>query len=102
MRLIIVLLPLTLSLALLAGCAPEPRTAPEVTLKLGGQFCESYADAVKSALMQVEGVKAVDLESTKGHAVVTGDPGAMKVGKLKDAVDGVKGEGWYCEATVVK
>lgn len=101
MRLAIVLA-LGIGFALLVGCSPEQASAPEVTLKLGGQFCESYADAITSALMQVEGVKAVDLESKKGHAVVTGDPEAMKAGQLKDAITGVKGEGWHCEATIVK
>ncbi len=72
-----------------------------VTLKLGGKFCDLYKDAVKAALLKVEGVRAVDFRSKKGHVVVTGKPGDMKPGRLKDAIDGVKGDGWYCEAKVV-
>lgn len=72
-----------------------------VTLKLGGKFCDLYKDAVKAALLKVEGVRAVDFRSKKGHVVVTGKPGSMKPGQLKDAIDGVKGNGWHCEAKVV-
>lgn len=73
----------------------------KVMLMLGGKFCEMYPDAVHTALKKVAGVKAVDLKSMKGHAVVTGD-GTMKPDQLTAAVNGVKGDGWHCTAEVMK
>lgn len=73
----------------------------KVMLMLGGKFCEMYPDAVQAALKKAAGVKAVDLKSMKGHAVVTGD-GAMKPDQLAAAVNGVKGDGWHCTAEVMK
>ena len=35
----------------------------------------------------------------RGSVVVTADA-SVKPGTLEDAVNGVKGEGWYCEAKV--
>lgn len=86
---------------LLMGCEPDMGGAPTVTLHLGGKFCEAYPDAITSALMKVEGVRTVDLTSKKGHVVVTGDPGKMMARTLRNAVNGVKGEGWHCEVDVV-
>lgn len=73
----------------------------KVMLMLGGKFCEMYPDAIQAALKKVAGVKAVDLKSMKGHAVVTGD-GTMKPDQLAAAVNGVKGDGWHCNAEVMK
>lgn len=73
----------------------------KVMLMLGGKFCEMYPDAIQAALKKVAGVKAVDLKSMKGHAVVTGD-GTMKPDQLAAAVNGVKGDGWHCKAEVMK
>lgn len=92
---------LAVLVGLLMGCELETAAEPKVTLQLGGKFCESYPDAIKTALMKVEGVQTVDLKSKKGHAVITGDPGTMKARSLKNAVNGVKGKGWHCEAEVV-
>lgn len=92
----------------LAGCVAFLFAAPptwaadqKVMLMLGGKFCEMYPDAIHTALKQVGGVKAVDLKSMKGHAVVTGD-GTMKPDQLAAAVNGVKGDGWHCKAEVMK
>ncbi|MDE3244066.1 MAG: cation transporter [Nitrospirota bacterium] len=73
----------------------------KVMLMLGGKFCEMYPDAIQAALKKVAGVKAVDLKSMKGHAVVTGD-GTMKPDQLAAAVTGVKGDGWHCKAEVMQ
>ncbi len=91
-----------LLLLLTLGCTQEPAGRPEVTLKLGGKFCEMYPDAITSALMTVDGVKRVDLRSKKGHAVVTGDPAVMRTRDVAQALDAVKGEGWHCEAEIVR
>lgn len=73
----------------------------KVTLMLGGKFCDLYTDAVQGALKKVAGVKAVDTKSMKGHAIVTGD-GSMKTNQLTAAVNAVKGDGWHCQAEVMK
>jgi len=73
----------------------------KVTLMLGGKFCDMYPDVVHAALKKVAGVKAVDLKSMKGHAVVTGD-GTVKPDQLTTAVNGLKGDGWSCKAEVMK
>ena len=44
---------------------------------------------------------SVDVQRKKGHAVVTGDPHRMKPHGLEEAVDELRGKGWYCDAEVV-
>ncbi len=73
----------------------------KVTLALGGKMCELYRPSVESALRKVQGVTAVDFKSVKGSVVVTAGP-MVKPAQLEDAVNGVKGEGWYCKAEVKK
>ncbi|HET6465218.1 MAG TPA: cation transporter [Nitrospiria bacterium] len=76
-----------------------------VTLMLGGQYCEFYPKQITDALMKVKGVKSVDLQSMKGHAVVEHD-GSVKEDQLLQAIKGVKGTKggveWYCDAEVMK
>lgn len=80
-----------------------PRSGGQkVTLMLGGKFCDSYPDEVQSALKQVPGVKAVDLKSMKGHAMVETEAGKVKPEQLASAINKVKGEGWHCTAEVMK
>ena len=74
----------------------------QVTLTLGGKFCEFYGGDVQTALMNVTGVKAVDLGSKRGHAVVTVEAGKATPAQLTAAVNAVKGDGWHCKAEVVK
>ena len=74
----------------------------KVTLMLGGKFCEAYLGDVAAALAKRSGVKAVDLKSMKGHAVVTVESGKVKPEQLATAVNGVKGESWYCRGEVMK
>ncbi len=91
-------------MALVTGCVSwvEAETERTVMLMLGGQYCDLYLGNVESALKKIAGVKAVDLKSMKGHAVVTleGDKATTK--QLAEAVNGVKGEGWHCSAQVMK
>ncbi len=95
-------LALLLLIMLSAACGSGSVAGPEVTIKLGGKFCGMYPDALTSALRQVDGVEAVDLESKKGYAIVTGKAGAMSLADLEEAVNGVQGEGWRCEAERVE
>ena len=73
----------------------------KVTLALGGKMCDLYRPSVESALRKVQGVTAVDFKSVKDAVVVTAGL-SVKPAQLEDAVNGVKGEGWYCEAEVKK
>jgi copper chaperone CopZ len=74
----------------------------KVMLMLGGKFCEAYLGDVEASLTKLPGVKAVDLKSMKGHAVVTIDGGKVTAGRLAAAVNGVKGDGWNCTGQVMK
>ncbi len=74
----------------------------KIVLMLGGKFCEAYLGDVEAALAKLSGVKAVDLKSMKGHAVVTIDGEQVKVDQLAAAVNGVKGDGWHCTGQTMK
>lgn len=74
----------------------------KIVLMLGGKFCEAYLGDVEAALAKLSGVKAVDLKSMKGHAVVTMDGEKVKVDQLAAAVNGVKGDGWHCTGQTMK
>ena len=94
----------TFLIAAALGITAVPAGAADqtVTLMLGGKFCESHLDDVDGALKKVAGVKAVDLKSMKGHAVVKMEPGKAKPEQLVAAVNGVKGAGGNCTAEVMK
>jgi len=84
------------------GCGETTETNPtKMTLKLGGENCEFYLGAVEDALKKVKGVQAVDLQSKKGQVLVTTD-GTLKVGQVVGAIDSLSGDGWNCEAEIVK
>jgi copper chaperone CopZ len=87
-----------------AGAMATPVFAGEqkVTLMLGGKFCEAYLGDVEGALGKISGVRAVDLKSMKGHAVVTIDGEKVKSDQLAAAVNRVKGDGWHCTGEVMK
>jgi len=74
----------------------------KVVVMLGGKFCEAYLGDVGAALTKLPGVKAADLKSMKGHAVVTIDGEKVKADQLAAAVNGVKGDGWYCTGQAMK
>lgn len=74
----------------------------KIMLMLGGKFCEAYLGNVEAVLTKLSGVRAVDVKSMKGHAVVTLDGTKVKEDQLISAVNGVKGDGWYCTGQVMK
>ena len=74
----------------------------KIIVMLGGKFCDAYLGDVEAALAKLSGVKAVDLKSMKGHAVVTIDGEKVKADQLAGAVNGVKGDGWYCTGQTMK
>jgi copper chaperone CopZ len=73
----------------------------KVTLMLGGKYCDVYMGNVQDALTKIAGVKTVDLKSMKGHAVVTVESSKVKPAQLVTAVNGVKGDSWYCTGEVM-
>lgn len=77
-------------------------TEQKITLMLGGSYCDLYLGEVESAVKKVSGVKAVDLKSMKGHAVVTVERDKTTSKQLVEAVNNVKGDGWHCHAKVMK
>lgn len=81
---------------------PAISAEENVMLMLGGKYCDAYLGNVRDALMKVAGVKAVDMKSMKGHAVVAVESGKVKPEQLATAVNGVKGDGWYCTGEVMK
>jgi copper chaperone CopZ len=85
----------------LAAAQAEAGSDSKVTLMLGGKFCDSYLGDVENALKKVPGVKAVDLKSMKGHAIVETEAGKIKPKQLTDAVKAVKGDGWHCTADIM-
>jgi copper chaperone CopZ len=90
---------LMLFVAVLFGSLAAAYAAEQkVTLMLGGKFCDAYLEDVRSALKKVSGVKAVDVKSMKGHAIVTVESGKVGADQLVRAVNGVKGDGWHCTA----
>jgi hypothetical protein len=74
----------------------------KIIVMLGGKFCEAYLGDVEVTLAKLSGVKAVDLKSMKGHAVVTIDEEKVKADQLAAAVNGVKGDGWHCTGQTMK
>jgi copper chaperone CopZ len=93
-----------LCVAVLCGGLGLAQGAAEqkVTLMLGGKFCDAYLGDVEAALKKIAGVKAVDVKSMKGHVLVTVDGDKVKASQLATAVNGVKGDGWYCTGQVMK
>jgi copper chaperone CopZ len=81
---------------------PAVSAEENVTLMLGGKYCNAYLGDVDHALKRVAGVKTVDFKSMKGHAVVTVESGKVKPEQLATAVNGVKGDSWYCTGEVMK
>ncbi len=80
----------------------EPEKRPtHITLILGGENCEFYLGAVKTALNKLKGVKEVDLSTQKGQAVIKTD-GTLQSSQIVDAVNSLSGEGWNCEAEFQK
>ena len=90
-----------MTLLVVTTASPTLAADQKVTLALGGKMCDLYRPSVEAALKKVSGVTVLDFKSVKGSVVVTADA-SVKPGKLADAVNGVKGEGWHCTAEVKK
>lgn len=88
-------------LLIVMAAIPTLAADQKITLALGGKMCDLYRPSVESALRKVQGVTGVDFKSVKGSVVVTAGP-MVKPDQLEDAVNGVKGQGWYCEGKVKK
>jgi len=71
-------------------------------LMLGGKYYGAYLGNVRDALTKVAGVRTVDVKSMKDHAVVSVESGKVKPEQLVAAVNGVKGDSWYCTGEVMK
>jgi Cu+-exporting ATPase len=61
--------------------------ANQTRLKIGGLRCTACAQTVEKSLAAVEGVKQASVNFASGEASVRHDPGAVDLGKLKDAVE---------------
>lgn len=95
-----------LSVALICGSGLMASMAEaadqQVTLMLGGASCETHAREIRTALKRVEGVRAVDLDSMPGHAVIRTAAEGITPEQLTAAVAGAKGANWHCTAEVMK
>ena len=78
---------------------PKKSEVWEVTLKLGGQSCD--VNSAESAVLHLQGVMMVDIESRKGYLIVAYDPAKVSPNQMLQAVGKKRGEGWFCTATVV-
>lgn len=94
-----------IGLMALQGCGGESQQVSlkerTGTLKLGAEFCDAYLGKVQTALKTIQGVENVDLQSQKGHALVTAQ-GSVTSKQLTTAVDALEGDGWSCTAELVK
>ena len=91
-------------MAILIGSFGLTQAAAErtVMLMLDGKRCDLYQGEVDSALKKLAGVKAVDFKSMKGHAIVTVEGHKTTESDLVEAVNGIKGDGWYCTAQIMR
>ena len=73
----------------------------EVTLNLGGKFCEFYPEDITAALKKLPGVKAVDAAERRKFVTVKYAEGKVTPAQMVTAIGGVKEEGkWHCEAVI--
>jgi hypothetical protein len=91
-------------LAALIGCVGSAQGGSErkVMLMLGGSYCDLYLGDVESALKKLAGIKSVDTKSMKGHAIVTVEGEKPTASQLVQPVNELKGDGWHCNAQVMK
>ncbi len=82
----------------LSGPAPAFSAPEKLTLHLGGQYCNFYLDDVTKALMGVPGVQHVAYNKTQDQVTVQGNGDKLKESEVIQAINGVKGSSWYCEA----
>ena len=79
---------------------PEEPDIRRVTLQLGGQSCD--VNRAESAVLHLQGVVMVDIESKPGHLIVSYDRTTVSRGKMKQAIGKKKGEDWFCMASVAQ
>lgn len=73
----------------------------EVTLNLGGKFCEFYPEDITAALKKLPGVKSVDAAERRKFVTVKYEEGKVTPTQMVTAIGGVKEEGkWHCEAVI--
>lgn len=72
----------------------------KTTLMLGGPYCTSYPKEITNALMEVKGVKGVDLKSMPGHAIVVHESNVQPEA-LAEAIKNAKGDMWHCTGEVM-
>ena len=70
----------------------------EIELKLGGQYCGVYLDDVKHALRKLHGVGKISFNSSQDRVTIAEGSDGPKQAELIDAINSVKGDGWYCQA----
>ncbi len=70
----------------------------DITLKLGGQYCGVYLDDVKHALRKLHGVGNISFNSSQDKVSIAEASDGPKEADLINAINNVKGDGWYCQA----
>ncbi len=96
-------IPTITALLTLTGAATSIAWAgdKEVTLNLGGKFCEFYPEDITAALKKLPGVKSVDAVERRKFVTVKYEDGKVTPQQMVTAIGGVKEEGkWYCEAVI--
>ncbi len=77
---------------------PEEPDIRAVTLQFGGQSCD--VNRAESAVLHLQGVVMVDIESKPGRLVVSYDRTTLTIEEMVQAVGKKKGEDWFCMASV--
>lgn len=73
----------------------------ELKINLKGPFCQRHPEEIRSALMKLSGVKAVEVFNGRKYVVIqyTGDETTPE--QMGATVSGLKGSGWRCQAVLV-
>ena len=79
---------------------PEQSDIRKVTLQFGGQSCD--VNRVESAVLHLQGVMMVDIESKPGRLVVSYDRTTLTIEEVVQAVGKKKGEDWFCLASMAQ
>ncbi len=58
-----------------------------MTMNIKGMTCEHCRTAVRSALLELEGVSAVEVHLEEGHADVTFDSNKVSTSALNEAIE---------------
>jgi len=77
---------------------PEEPDIRAVTLQFGGQSCD--VNRAESAVLHLQGVVMVDIESKPDRLVVSYDRITVSIEEMVQAVGKKKGEDWFCMASV--